>query len=372
LERIGVKPEDARSFTPSGCNEIMIPGKSQMGALMGQINMPKTLLYALGAEPSPSGKTQELSKIHDWDSLWNAWREAMTESVDCLHELSFALDRQRAAQNWWMENSLLTEPCIERARSIADGGALYNYCNWDAIGIANLADAFYVLKKLVFERKELSLSEAVGISRSDWKGFEDLRRRLLNSKEFFGNGNHEVDEIAAEIIKETDLQFQRHKPFRGGRYTLGTLAGYENAHIDFGAGTMATIDGRRAGEPFASSIGPAPGRDKKGITAMLNSVASLPHKLLPTSTTLNVSIDPKMLDKPEGVERFASLIEAHFKSGGQEIQVTLADAEILKEAQREPERHSSLMVRVAGYSAKFNSLDKNVQDEIITRTLNSL
>ena len=181
-----------------------------------------------------------------------------------------------------------------------------------------------------------------------------------------------MDQIAAGIIREISAQFAVYKPFRGGCYTLGTLAGYENAHFEFGSKTMATFDGRFAGESFAASLGPVPGHDRSGITAMLSSVSSLPNHLLPTSTTVNITIDPKLLSTDAGVHCFASLIETHFKSGGLELQITLADAQLLKEAQREPEKHSSLMVRVAGYSAKFNSLDKPVQDEIINRTVNSL
>jgi len=371
LERIGVKTEDARDFTPSGCNEIMIPGKSQMGALMGEFNLPKTLLCATGVEALASGGTLSIA-IHGWDELWAAWKMVLADLVECIHGYSFLADQHRAKLPMWMSESLLTEGCIEKARGLSQGGATYNYSNWDAIGIGNLADAFYTIKTLVFEEKALSLTEFLEVLKDDWSQAKALRTRVVNSHKLFGNANPEVDQIAAGIIQEISAQFALYKPFRGGCYTLGTLAGYENAHVEFGSKTMATFDGRFAGESFAASLGPVPGHDRSGITAMLSSVSSLPNHLLPTSTTVNITIDPKLLSTDAGVHCFASLIEAHFKSGGLELQITIADAQLLKEAQREPEKYSSLMVRVAGYSANFNSLEKPVQDEIINRTVNSL
>jgi formate C-acetyltransferase len=139
-------------------------------------------------------------------------------------------------------------------------------------------------------------------------------------------------------------------------------------HIEFGRVTGATPDGRRAGEPLADSLAAAQGRDRRGVTAMLNSIARLPHRLLPTSTTVNVKLDPKLLESEAGIEKVAALIEAHFRSGGQQLQFNFYSREMLLEARRCPEKHTGLMVRVAGYSAPFISLWDDLQDEIIART----
>ena len=139
-------------------------------------------------------------------------------------------------------------------------------------------------------------------------------------------------------------------------------------HAEFGEVTGATADGRLGGDPLADSIGPAQGRDKKGITAVLNSVAKLPHDLLPTATTLNVKLDQQVLQNREGIGKVVSLIEGHFNSGGQQIQFNFHDRDIMEDAKRHPELHGGLMVRVAGYSAPFVSLWEDLQDEIIART----
>jgi formate C-acetyltransferase len=143
-------------------------------------------------------------------------------------------------------------------------------------------------------------------------------------------------------------------------------------HVEFGRITGATPDGRKSGTTLADSIGSAQGRDRQGITAVLNSVAKLPHKLLPTATTLNVKIDPKLLDDEDGIEKIAALIRGHFSSGGQQIQFNFYNREMLLDAKKHPEKYGSLMVRVAGYSAPFISLWDDLQDEIIARTEHSL
>ena len=139
-------------------------------------------------------------------------------------------------------------------------------------------------------------------------------------------------------------------------------------HIEFGRITPATPDGRRAGDPVSDSIGAAQGRDHSGVTALLNSVAALPHELLPTATTLNVKLDPKLLETDAGIGAVVALIDSHFRSGGQQLQFSFVDRATLLDAKEHPERHRNLMVRVAGYCAPFTSLWGDLQDEILART----
>ncbi len=371
LVNIGIPPADARDYCPSGCHEIMIPGKSQMGALMGEFNLPKTLTHLLGVECMPGAPQIALTELHDWKSFRSSWRKIMAYTAKAIHELSYFEDERRDAANVWVNGSLLTDGCIESGRSLARGGALYNHCNWDAIGLANLADSFIAIKQLVYDNHEITLAELAQHLKDNWRNGESLRYRIAKTVPQFGNNQHEVDNIAAEIIRDIAAALESFTPYRGGKYILGTLAGYENAHAVFGNATAATPDGRRAGDPFPGSLGPAPGRDRSGITAALNSVAAIPHELLPTSTVVNVTVDPGMLRTEAGVDKLAAAIIAHFDSGGQQLQFTIADAELLRQARLEPEKHSGLMVRVAGYSARFTSLENNVQEDIIARTVNS-
>jgi formate C-acetyltransferase len=368
LVKAGIRIEDARDFSLSGCHEVIITGKSQMGSVEGFINLPKMLEMTLGLDPH-LGNGVDISALDSYEKLWNGLLQTMGDVASQVQDLSELLDELRAG---WaggrIDASLVTKDCIENALGYTQGGARYNCCNWDIIGVTNLADSLAAVRKLVFEDRELGLGELVGVLRSDWNGQEALRRRVLGQFPHFGNDDDRVDEIAADIIRQFAGIMKRRTPFRGGEYTLGTLAGGENMQIVFGRQTGATPDGRKSGEPLADSLAAAQGRDRRGVTAMLNSVAKMPHTLLPTSTSVNVRLDPKLLEAEDGVEKIAALIHGHFASGGQQLQFNFVNREMLLEAKRCPEKHPSLMVRVAGYSAPFVSLWDDLQNEIISRT----
>ena len=368
LVHAGVAEADARDFSLSGCHEVIVSGKSQMGAVEGMVNVPKIIRIALGLEPDLKADV-DLAAIDSSEKLWAAVVEAMRETVAAMHEHSEFLDSMRATEvGRALASSLLTEGCIESALSTPQGGATYNFCNWDAIGIANLADSLAAIRRVVFDDGLLTLAELVDVVGNDWAGHEPLRQKILTHDEHFGNDSDAVDVIAAEIIRTLDGLMKTKTPFRGGQYILGTLAGYENAHSHFGTRTGATPDGRKAGDSLASSLGASAGRDHHGPTAMLNSVAKMPHRLLPTSTVTNISLDRSLLAGEEGIADVASLIEGHFRSGGQQCQLTFYGREELLAARAKPETHGHVMVRVAGYSAPFVTLDEPTQDEIIART----
>jgi formate C-acetyltransferase len=368
LAKTGIRLEDARDFSLSGCHEVIVTGKAQMGSVEGFINLPKVLRLALGLEPE-LGPGADLATIDSEEKLWAAFEAKMDVVSEIAHQASLARDAAAAREPGGNLNaSLVVNDCIENVRGYTQGGARYNHCNWDIIGLANLTDSFAAIRMLVFEEKELSLADFVAIVDADWKGHEALRQRVLNRCPHFGNDDDSVDAIAIRAIERISAIMKRRKPFRGGEYILGTLAGGENMHVEFGRVTGATPDGRMATKTFADSVGPAQGRDRAGVTAMLNSVAKLPHSLLATAVSLNVKLNPELLDGEAGIANVAALIEGHFLAGGQQCQFNMVTREMLLEARRDPERHSGLIVRVAGYSAPFTSLWTDLQDEVLART----
>jgi len=368
LVDIGVSVEDARDFSLSGCHEVIVTGRAQMGSVEGFVNMPKILRMALGLEPALQDGV-DLDAIASFDALWGRLEYSMDLVAEAAHTSAVGRDRAAAEDPGGnLQASLVVADCIERGLGYTQGGARYNFCNWDIIGTANLVDSLIAIRKVVFEKREMSLAELVTVLETDWQGHEVLRRRILNDLPHFGNEDGEVDDLMARIVRTFDAILKRRTPYRGGVYVLGTTAGGENMHIEFGRATGATPDGRRAGDPVADSIGAAQGRDVCGVTALLNSVAALPHRLLPTATTLNVKLDPRLLRGDEGIAAVAALIQGHFSAGGQQLQFSFVNREILEEAKAKPELHRNLMVRVAGYSAPFTSLWDDLQDEIIART----
>lgn len=366
LVKTGIALEDARDFSLSGCHEVIITGKAQMGSVEGFVNMPKLLRTVLGLEPE-LGPGADLTSLTSFDKLIESCETEMGRVAEAVHNISVARDRQ-AAQNPDLVCSLVVNDCIENCLGYNQGGARYNHCNWDIIGIANLADSMVAIRKLVFEDHSCTLPELVAMLQSDWEHKEPLRRRILGELPHFGNDDDHVDLLAVWIIERFSGFMKRHTPFRGGQYLLGTLAGAENMHIEFGRVTGATPDGRKSGEPLSDSAGAAQGRDRHGVTALLNSVAKLPHQLLPTAVSLNVRLDPKLIETTEGVSKVAALIRGHFISGGQQMQLNLVSRQMLLDARQNPAQHSDLMVRVAGYSAPFISLWPDLQNEIISRT----
>ena len=368
LVKIGIHPEDARDFSLSGCHEVIVTGKAQMGSVEGFINLPKVLRIVLGLEPDLR-EGADLGAIDSYETLWEALEEGMVFAAEGAHWAAVERDRQAAEiPGGNLAASLVVADCIDKARGYTQGGARYNHCNWDVIGIANLADSLAAIRLLVFDEEALSLSAFARTLESNWEGYESLRVRITNQLPHFGNDLDDIDEIAARIITVFSATRKRRSPFRGGEYVLGTTAGGENMHIEFGRVTGATPDGRLAGDPLADSLGASQGKDRQGVTALLNSVAKLPHSLLPTATTLNVKLDPKLLAGESGVGRIAALIRGHFLAGGQQCQFNLVNREMLLEARRCPEEHGDLMVRVAGYSAPFTSLWEDLQEEILART----
>ena len=372
LIRTGVQPEDARDFSLSGCHEVVVTGKAQMGSVEGFINLPKILRLTLGLEPALHTGA-DLDVLESFEQFWAVLEEAMALVAEQAHQASVVRDRQEAAlPGGNLAASLVVNDCIEEACGYTRGGARYNHCNWDIIGIANLADALVAIHRLVFEEQALTLPDFAVVLRADWQDREDMRRQILNRLPHFGNDQDEVDRMARRIIETFSAIIKRHTPFRGGEYILGTTAGAENMHVEFGRVTGATPDGRKAGEPLADSLGAAQGRDRHGVTALLNSVAKLPHALLPTATTLNVKLEPQLVRDEAGIEKIAALIQGHFLEGGQQCQFSLVNREMLLEAKRHPDRHADLMVRVTGYSARFTALWEDLQDEIIARTEHGL
>ena len=372
LERIGVSTVDARNFSLSGCHEVIVTGMSQMGSVEGFVNMSKIVRMALGLEPGLY-PPPDMSSIDSFEAFWTHVEGAMKVVSQAAHKASVCRDRQSAkAFDKDLEVSLVTRDCIKNGSGYAEGGARYNFCNWNVIGIANLADSVSAIKSMVFEKHAISLADLRDVLDSNWRDQRQLRTRIMNQSPRYGNDNSVADSLVIRIIDSFRTSLEEYSPYRGGKYILGTTAGGENMHMEFGRITGATPDGRLDGDPLADSVGPAQGRDTNGITAMLNSAAKLPHITLPTATTLNARLDGKLLKGAEGVAKIASLIDGHFTAGGQQLQFNFYDRELLVDAKKHPESYSGLMVRVAGYSAPFVSLWGDLQDEIITRTEHSI
>jgi len=230
-----------------------------------------------------------------------------------------------------------------------------------------VADSLAAVKKLVFEEKRIAMKELKEALDQNFKGREDLRQILLNQTPKFGNDVDYVDDIAAEVGRLYCEEVEKYRNPRKGRFQPGLYT--ISAHIPLGEMVGATPDGRKAGKPLADGgLSPVQGMDKRGPTAVLRSVSKIDHTLASNGTLLNLKFNPAVLEEKSGLTNLAAFIRAFVELKVLHCQFNVISAGTLREAQEHPENYQNLVIRVAGYSAFFVSLDKGLQDDIIRRT----
>jgi formate C-acetyltransferase len=228
-----------------------------------------------------------------------------------------------------------------------------------------VVDSLAAVREVVYERAELSGAGLLAILARDFEGAEAFRQRLARCPRY-GNDLRSVDELAAEIAEHVFREFGRYRPWRGGRFLPSCIM--FTTYAREGAKVGATPDGRHAGAPLGDSIGPVAGRDREGPTAMLRSVVRLPLHLALGTPVLNVRFSKALFGSSEGRQSVRDLIEAYFKLGGMQIQVSVVDQDVLRDAITHPERHEDLIVRVGGFSAHFNTLSEELKRTVLERT----
>jgi formate C-acetyltransferase len=257
------------------------------------------------------------------------------------------------------------DDCIQKARDFRADGAKYNSSGVLVHGLGTTADSLAVIKKMVFEEGKISLNELVNILKQNFNGNEALRLMLVNKYPKLGNSDEYVDDIAARLVADFTDILSNYRNHFGGRFRAGFNT--PSTHVHYGANTSATPDGRSACEPFSYGTGPSQGRSLKGPTSILCSMISLPQTKATLGTDLSISFNPSNLNSKEKLEKLGALIKAYFSGGGHHIMFNIIKPETLRDAQRNPEKYSDLVVRIHGYSAYFNSLTKEIQDDLIER-----
>ncbi|MBN2450855.1 MAG: hypothetical protein JXR77_10730, partial [Lentisphaeria bacterium] len=368
----GIAAGDVGDYAPIGCVELTIPGKANPHAVSGWFHLTKCLELALfnGIDPRSGRRlgpeTGPLAAMSGFDVLLNAYRaqvEALSEHMLYHINRRELLQREAGPLPCW---SVLTDDCIARGRDITDGGALYNYHGVCLLGIPNTADSLCALRKLVFEEGRVPPDELIEALRVDFVGHEPLRRLLLRGAPKYGNDADEVDALAALVADHFLDLMDRSRSALGGRFVVHLFSFLAN--IGFGKGLGATPDGRRAGEPIAYSLSAQQGRDEKGATAMLRSLAKLPHRRAAGASAAILDLDPQLVEGEAGTQRLAQLLETAVRLGVGQLQINITTAERLRLAQQDPEHYGNIPVRVAGYSQFFRLLNPDLQEHIIART----
>ena len=378
---IGVKKEDAFNYSAIGCVEVAVPGKwGYRPTGMSFLNFPKTLLIALnnGVDIKSGERVAEgrghfldMESFDDVMRVWDAFVREFTGHSVVLDSCADLVLEQEVPD---ILCSALIDDCISRGKHLKEGGSVYDFISGLQVGIANLGDSLAAIKKCVYEDKTVTREELWDALLNDFAGTEGarVRQQLLKAPKY-GNDDDYVDDLLVTAYDSYIDEIAKHKNTRygrgpiGGAYYAGTSS--ISANVPQGAGTVATPDGRHSGEPLAEGCSPSRGSDKTGPTGVMKSISKLRTDKITGGVLLNQKMTPMMLADPKSVDKLIALLRAFFNElKGFHVQYNIVSKETLLDAQVNPEKHSDLIVRVAGYSAFFNVLSKATQDDIIERT----
>jgi pyruvate formate-lyase/glycerol dehydratase family glycyl radical enzyme len=365
----GKNMTDARTGGPSGCVTISSFGKESC-TLTGYINWPKIFELACNDGVDPNSGEQigpqsgDMSEFTSYQQLMDAYKEQLGYFIDLKIKANNIIERLYANQMPAPFMSIVMDDCIARGLDYHNGGARYNPTYIQGVGIGTTTDALAAVKSYVFEQQKITIDELLSALRADFEGYEHLRHELLYHTPKYGNDYDYADSIAEEIFDAYYDLLNGRPNTKGGRYRVNLLP--TTVHIYFGSVVGALPNGRKAGEPVSEGISPTQGSDTKGPTAVVKSAARIDH-VRTGGTLLNMKFNPHVL-AGDGIEKLVHLIRSYFKLDGHHVQFNVIDAETLRKAQQNPERHRDLIVRVAGYSDYFVDVGRDLQDEIIART----
>lgn len=381
-----VKEEDAYNYSAIGCVETAVPGKWGYRCTgMSYINFPRMLLCTMnnGVDLTSNKRFTKgyghFTEMESYEELLEAWDKTIREITRYSVIVENVIDKASERDVPDILCSALTDDCIARGKTIKEGGAVYDFISGLQVGIANMADCLAAIKKLVYEEKKITRQELWNAILDDFSLPENkkIQEMLLREAPKYGNDDDYVDQL---IVEAYDSYIEEIEKYPNTRYNRGPIGGIRyagtssiSANVGQGMSTMATPDGRNAFEPLAEGCSPAHNSDKNGPTAVFKSVSKLRTNKITGGVLLNQKMTPQMLSTEENRQKLELLIKTFFnRLHGYHVQYNIVSKETLIDAQKHPENHKDLIVRVAGYSAFFNVLSKKTQDDIIGRTEQSL
>lgn len=381
-----VKEEDAYNYSAIGCVETAVPGKWGYRCTgMSYINFPRMLLCTMnnGVDLTSNKRFTKgygyFTEMESYEELLKAWDKTIREITRYSVIVENVIDKASERDVPDILCSALTDDCIARGKTIKEGGAVYDFISGLQVGIANMADCLAAIRKLVYEEKKITRQELWDAILDDFSSPKNkkIQEMLIREAPKYGNDDDYVDQL---IVEAYDSYIEEIEKYPNTRYNRGPIGGIRyagtssiSANVGQGMSTMATPDGRNAFEPLAEGCSPAHNSDKNGPTAVFKSVSKLRTNKITGGVLLNQKMTPQMLSTEENRQKLELLIKTFFnRLHGYHVQYNIVSKETLIDAQKHPEKHKDLIVRVAGYSAFFNVLSKKTQDDIIGRTEQSL
>ncbi len=367
----GIPLKEAFNWNPCGCVETNLEGRLRHYTALADINLGSIVEFALlNGECRKSncpvsiqtGKAEDFTCFEDF---FEAVKQQFAYVTRAVVKGSHVID-EVSMKRPCPVLSLTFRECIENAEDYAWGGAKYNTGNGIIlIGVADLINSIAAVKHVVFDMALVSMKRLLDALAADFKGFEDILEHCVSAPKY-GNDDPLVDEIAGDIFTFFADEIEQYQS-KFGKMTPGILP--VSGNTPFGLEVGALPSGKKAWKPLADGVSPVGGTDVNGPGAVLKSVANIPHDRFVQGTLLNLKVEPAMLSEENGIIQMMALLKSMCSLGVYHVQFNVVDQKTLIEAQQNPEEHRGLLVRVAGYTAYFVELGKDVQDEIIGRTV---
>lgn len=372
LEHIGIAPEDAKAVTVYGCYETAAEGTEVPCTCGGMFNLSKAVELALNNGSDMKTGTvfgpQTGKSFDHFSDFLEAVRLQMLHSVDRCMDITERYERFYEKYLPTPMMSATYESSVLRGIDLYAGAAKYNNTSVVGAGLATLVDSVAMVKKLVFEEKKITLEALRDCLKNNWEGYEDLRKYAIAHPFKYGNNIAEVDEIAVTLVESFQNRINNRPNGRGGVFRCGLFS--VDWRFWMGVDTAATPDGRLAGEPISKNTAASIGRDKKGVTALMNSMLKLNSVQTPDGYVADIALHESAVSGTEGMIAFKGLLLAFMKQGGFSVHFNVLSPEVLKNAQKEPEKYRNIQIRLCGWNVRFVDLSKRDQDEFILQSEN--
>jgi formate C-acetyltransferase len=368
--RVGKSVEDAREGGTSGCIETGAFGKEAY-ILTGYLNVPKILEMALNnGRDQLTGKmitiaTGDAGSFTSFEQLYEAFTRQLEYVVNLKIKVNNYIERMYAKYSPAPFLSVVINDCIENGKDYYNGGPRYNTNYIQCCGIGTVTDSLSAIKTHVFDGRKVSMEKLVTALRNNFKDEEPLRLRLWNKTPFYGNDDDRADDIMQRVYDDLFATIDGKANTKGTSYHLNMLS--TTCHVYFGKMLGASANGRFAHLPESDGTSPSHGADRNGPTAVVKSLAKMDQSKS-GGTLLNQRFLPSVLATDTDLDKLGNLVRTYFRLGGHHIQFNVIDSTTLRKAQEHPDEYRNLLVRVAGYSDYFVDLDRDHQEEIISRT----
>ena len=366
---------DARDYICSCCYENTIPGREAFNPNGTYLNLPFVLELTLNQGRSLlTGATLGLAtppatELASFDDVLDAFRRQLSFVIDRLASMVNRADAAHSAYRSYPLMSLFIDDCIAAGQDVCSGGARYDLTGAICAGLPNVVNSLAAVRHCVFEKGTVAMDDLVAALQANYEGYDVLRQKLLAAPKW-GNGDPRVDDLAAWVTDLLYASFAHRTNARGGRWQTALYSFIANHGLGHVVG--ASADGRLAGDSLTRNLNPAWGTDHEGPTAVLQSLSQIDFTGFPDGCSLDLRFDPAPFDTAEGRDTFAGFLKGFVDLGVMQMQISMVDTETLLDARAHPERWPNLMVKVAGFSARFIDLSEQEKDEIIARTTQRL